>query len=379
MTSDRADRRGVPSTLWIGLAIIGVTELMLVLDVVWRGGVVLGPGSPLPPPEGMLEQVARRFAVWVTPLCWAGYLFAFEGLLTWLARRRGEGTGCVRRRPWLFVACFLTSVPVWCYWDWVNFYFMDAWRYYGMSPWWQERYVGYFIAFGAISPGMFLAAQLYQRLGLRRLRSATTARTAKLVLLVCGIIGLSLTLGLMHLWRDRLTFGVDVVTSAGLLLFSGGAALALGLLFRGTKGLYLSALILGVSWVAFSLIVANPIGNFVLWISVLFLLDPINASLGAPSLLRDWQAGRWGRTIALMAGGATCGLCWEFWNYWAASKWVYDLPFLGATEQYRYFEMPLVGFVGFLPFGATCWVMLQTLLLMMPRFAEPLPGADDVL
>jgi hypothetical protein len=41
--------------------------------------------------------------------------------------------------------------------------------------------------------------------------------------------------------------------------------------------------------------------------------------------------------------------------------------------------MPLVGLLGFLPFGPTCWVMFQTLLLALRRFAEPLPGEDDVL
>ncbi len=86
-----------------------------------------------------------------------------------------------------------------------------------------------------------------------------------------------------------------------------------------------------------------------------------------------------------MAGGATCGFLWEFWNYWAAAKWTYDLPFLGPLEDYRYFEMPWVGFSGFLPFALECWVVYQTVLLiagrLLPRrrLVEPLPDDDAIL
>ncbi len=375
----KTDRAGVPATLWIGLGLIALCEVMLIVDVQWRGGRVLGPGAALPDPGGAAQMVVRWFSRSMTPLCWAGFLCAIEGLLTWLARRRGERGGCVRRRPWLFVACFLTSIPVWCYWDWINFYFMDAWRYYGMPPRWYERYFGYFIAFGAISPGMFLAAQLWQRLGLRRLRTRANQGAALCIVIASGVLGVALTLPLMHVWRERMTFGVSLGEAALLLVGPAVVGLTAGVLFHRRLTGYLTALGLGVGWVSFSIIVANPVGNFVLWVSMLLLLDPINAAAGRPSILRDWRAGRWGRTLALMAGGATCGLLWEFWNYWSATKWVYDLPFLGDLERYRYFEMPLVGFLGFLPFGPTCWVMFQTLLLALPGFAEALPGDDDVM
>jgi hypothetical protein len=80
-----------------------------------------------------------------------------------------------------------------------------------------------------------------------------------------------------------------------------------------------------------------------------------------------------------MAGGAVCGLLWEFWNYWALTKWTYHLPFLGATEQYKYFEMPLVGFLGFLPFGVECWVMWQLMRWPLRGLVEGLPGDRQLL
>ena len=84
-----------------------------------------------------------------------------------------------------------------------------------------------------------------------------------------------------------------------------------------------------------------------------------------------------------MAGGATCGLCWEFWNYWALAKWSYNLPFLGGLEHYRYFEMPWLGFLGFLPFALECWVTLNLIVALLKRtglrVTEELPDADSIL
>lgn len=56
------------------------------------------------------------------------------------------------------------------------------------------------------------------------------------------------------------------------------------------------------------------------------------------------------------------------------SKWVYHLPFLGGVEQIKYFEMPVPGLLGFLPFGAACWAMWQTAATPLRGLAEPLPN-----
>jgi hypothetical protein len=117
----------------------------------------------------------------------------------------------------------------------------------------------------------------------------------------------------------------------------------------------------------------------VLWTSLVFLLDPINYWLGLPSMFRDFERGWYGRTLAAMAGGLICGFLWEFWNYWALTKWTYHLPFLGVTEQYKYFEMPLVGLLGFIPFGVECWVMWQLMRWPLRGLVEPLPDDRQLL
>src|SRR5262249_29294474 len=92
------------------------------------------------------------------------------------------------------------------------------------------------------------------------------------------------------------------------------------------------------------------------WTGWVFLLEPFNYWRGAQSLYHDWEHGTLTRTLQLFAAGAICGLLWEFWNRWAYTKWTYIFP---AGLGGRIFEMPLVGFLGFLPFALDCFVMFH--------------------
>ncbi|MFW6032402.1 MAG: hypothetical protein ACOCTI_03415, partial [Phycisphaeraceae bacterium] len=302
------------------------------------------------------------------------YLLLFDGLLTWLARHRGErGITAIRARPNRFLVAWLTSIPVWCFFDTVNFYWIDAWRYWGLPAEFWRRAAGYFVAFAAISPGMFLAAQLYQHLGMRRLRTAgPSPRLAwTLVLGIPAAIAASV-LALLATSSDAAGFWL----SAAVLLLPGG-------LLALSRNLALTSLGIGASLVAWTFLARDPIANLTLWVGLIYLLDPIARRAGLPSILRDWELGRFGRTLALFAGGATCGLLWEFWNYWAIAKWTYHLPFLGGAERISYFEMPLPGFLGFLPFAVECWVMLNVIIAMFEKLgvpmAEPLPDEHGVM
>lgn len=314
---------GGGGTLALGLGLILACEVLLFADVALRGGAVL-PYDDLAAPAGAFQAVTRWVAVNTTPICWTGFLLAVDGLLT---RWRPGGRGSpARERPVRFALCYLTSIPVWLSFDWINFSFMGAWTYHGLPASVAQRYAAYVLSFGAISPAMFLTAELYQRLGLGGLRA-------------------------------------------------GGITLA--------PSVRIAAVVLGLALLAVPFALADPRGTLALWLAWVLLLDPLNHALGGPSLIGDWRDGRWGRTLALMAGGLTCGFLWEFWNYWAAAKWTYDLAFLGPIEDVRYFEMPWFGMLGFLPFALECWVMFQTILLVLGKLglrpAEPLPDGVTVL
>jgi hypothetical protein len=112
------------------------------------------------------------------------------------------------------------------------------------------------------------------------------------------------------------------------------------------------------------------------WLAFIFLLDPINHLRGQPSIAGDLAEGRWGRLLSLLAGGAVCGLLWEFWNYWALSKWTYTVPYFGNVKL---FEMPLLGFLGFPPFAVECWAMYVFLRsFLVSRQRSPLQQQSQI-
>lgn len=374
--------RAAPVTFWLGLLLIAACEGFLWFDVQQRGGAIVGPdqlASRLPTPIGNWALLSRWVAVNLTALCWIGHLLVCDGLLTTLSRRRQEpAISPIRARPNRFLVTWLVSVPVWCMFDAFNFYCMGAWQYHGLPPQFAGRLLGYFIAFAAIGPGMFLVAELLQQLGLNRLCAMDPLRSQRLawgVLLGLPMIITAMVLGILICQNTPLSKPTGIIGSG--LLLAGPTAVSL----LRKQSLKAVSFAIGVSFVIWTALAADPISNLTLWVGLIFLLDPINDELGGPSLLADWKAGRWGRTMALMAGGAICGLLWEFWNYWAIAKWTYDLPFLGLFEPIRYFEMPLLGFFGFLPFAIECWIMTNLAIGLLNQFnfrvAEPLPDLKN--
>jgi hypothetical protein len=88
----------------------------------------------------------------------------------------------------------------------------------------------------------------------------------------------------------------------------------------------------------------------------------MNYRWGGQGLLKMLQENGPGSLMRLIAAGGVCGILWETWNFWAKSKWAYDIPFF---EWIHVFEMPLAGFFGFLPFAIEChemyWVGVKAL------------------
>ncbi len=272
----------------------------------YRGGLLT---------HGWEKQAGIMVGVHFTPFIWCGYLLVLLGVL-------GIATHCVFLLRWRFrlLALWIWSVIAWCYFDWLNFRFMrnaatglHAWEYQGLPHSAADRVIGYFIAFAAIAPALLLTAELLRCAGLRRLRSA------------------------------------------GL---------------RIAPGIQITAFVLGICFFAGPFILHDPVANLMIWCSLIFMLDPVNFWMGRPSLIGDWRAGRWGRTLALMLGGLTCGLLWEFWNYWAIARWTYHLPFLAGWNRFHYFAMPLPGLIGYLGFGPQVWVMWQFSLLAFGPLVE---------
>jgi hypothetical protein len=94
------------------------------------------------------------------------------------------------------------------------------------------------------------------------------------------------------------------------------------------------------------------------WLSLYFILEPINARLGHRSLFEHTEDGDWRPVVALWTGCLICGFFWELWNYWSYPKWIYDVPYVGVAKV---FEMPLLGFGGYLPFALELFALYHLL------------------
>jgi len=84
------------------------------------------------------------------------------------------------------------------------------------------------------------------------------------------------------------------------------------------------------------------------WIAVYCLIEPLNVKMGNRSLLDDLARGDWTPVITLGTGCLICGFFWEMWNFLSYPKWVYRIPY---ADWLRIFEMPLPGYLGYLPFS----------------------------
>ena len=97
------------------------------------------------------------------------------------------------------------------------------------------------------------------------------------------------------------------------------------------------------------------------WGALTLLLEPWNYRLDPKrSLLGDLSQGRPGRMLRLLAGGLAIGFIWEMYNIESRSKWIYTVP---GFENFKLFEMPLLGFLGFPIFALDCYVIYQSLVL----------------
>jgi hypothetical protein len=85
-----------------------------------------------------------------------------------------------------------------------------------------------------------------------------------------------------------------------------------------------------------------------LWVSLFFILDPLNVKLKNRSLLADLFRGDWRNVLSLAMGTVICGFFWEMWNFYSFPKWIYRIPY---ADRLHLFEMPLAGYLGYIPFS----------------------------
>ena len=95
-----------------------------------------------------------------------------------------------------------------------------------------------------------------------------------------------------------------------------------------------------------------------LWISPLLFVLGLQMAWGKSLILSALREGYW-QVITIPACAAlVCGFFWEMWNFYSAAKWEYTIPFV---DRFHVFEMPILGYSGYLPFGLECIVAVDFL------------------
>jgi hypothetical protein len=233
---------------------------------------------------------------------------------------RRSGTSLLIRSPGRWAALFLFSVPLWWLFEGAN-RALGNWRYILPEPYGAVRYALLAsLAFSTVMPAIFEMASLL--------------RTTRL-------------------------FG-RVMT--GPVIAPGRT----GLLAVSALGGLMVALSLAAPRYAFPLI----------WIGFFLLLDPLNDLAGWRSIAGQVRTGRWDTVVTLWAAGLCCGFLWEMWNWRAMPKWVYEIPFVAEP---KIFEMPVLGYGGYLPFALEVFAVYCLFEgMFLRRREEQWPGIDQV-
>lgn len=237
----------------------------------------------------------------VTPLAhlyffplWCGYILTIDAVV--LPRR---GASLLRTNPWWVIRLFVSSAILWWFFELCNLR-VQSWRYLLPAHESTAQFVVIStISFSTVLPAVFETATLFATLLPARAQTAT------------DLVSPSPTQHKIMWWI----------------------------------GLVYLALPLALPTVFYPLI----------WGCLVLLLDPVNARLGLPSLAVYLHNGR-GRPLLLLGlAGIVCGFFWEMWNYLAFPKWAYTIPSMAMLPHL--FEMPLPGYVGYIPFAWECFVV----------------------
>jgi hypothetical protein len=218
---------------------------------------------------------------------WLGYILLVDGLV--LTR---TGTSRLERSPRRFASLFFISAPAWWVFEWIN-QRTHNWEYPG-----SEKFSGmeYFllctVSFSTVMPAVFESAELMRSFGwVEKFSKLGCVRNAK---------------------RTRISFLVAGLAMLGLML----------------------------AWPQY----CYPF----VWISLALILEAINAMFGRSTLLQYLDRGDWRPMVCLGAGALLCGFFWELWNYYSYPKWIYHTP---GVQFLHIFEMPLLGYLGYIPFA----------------------------
>jgi hypothetical protein len=239
-------------------------------------------------------------------LLWLGYVLVVDALVQ---RRTGNSFWSRSRKN--FVLLFLISAPVWWLFELINLRTAN-WEYLGRELFSPVQFnLLCTVSFSTVIPAIFETAELMRSFD----------------------------------WMGRFASGPSIPATRAVFvgLFVTGSAMLISML----------------AWPK----IFYPFA----WIALVFILEPINYWTGRPYFLKELREGDWRTVISLALGALVCGFFWEMWNYYSFPKWTYHIPGLGF---WRVFEMPLLGYGGYVPFALELYALKNFLWPNGPRLAS---------
>ena len=238
---------------------------------------------------------------WMFFPLWLGYCLTVDALVF-----LRKGTSLLKRDWRKYVGLFLLSAPAWWFFEVVNWR-LQNWHYLGgelFSPF--AFWAWATLSFTTVIPAVFGSAELVASFGfLEHLGRGPVIRADR---------------------RTTWTF-----FTAGLVMFA-------------------------LMW-------AWPRLFFpFVWISVYCIMEPLNVWLGNRHLGLWTGKGDWRPVLALWLGVLLTALFWEMWNYFSYPKWIYTVPWGGCCKV---FEMPLLGYGGYLPFALELFALYHFVVGLM--------------
>ena len=291
--------------------------------LLWRGrGAAAAPRKKRPFPWWGRAAVAANLAVWVlawTRFDWMGALqrHTFSGLwLTYIVivnawTWKRSGRCMLLDRPILFGLLFPVSALFWWFFEFLN-RFVQNW---------------YYVQTGGLTAGDYVLA--------------ATLPFATVLPAVGGTFELLRT-------YPRLSAGMRSLPP-----------------LRGRRPRLWSALVLLPAAAALAGIALWPDVLFpVLWISPVVILLCVRRLLGCRPAFPGPARGDWRSAWLAALAALVCGVFWELWNAGSYAGWEYAIPYVG---RFHVFEMPILGYGGYIPFGLECFVLTHLVATLLGR------------
>jgi len=89
----------------------------------------------------------------------------------------------------------------------------------------------------------------------------------------------------------------------------------------------------------------------VVWVAPVLVISAVRGVFGQYTLFSSLQEGDWRPAVLSALAALFCGFFWELWNFRSLAHWEYSIPWV---DRFHLFEMPLLGYAGYLPFGLMC-------------------------